>query len=769
MIHDLQTSWLRTKQKLFISFLLVFFGITVSSAQVTNEGKPISWKKELNSAKMLEMPTFNLKALKAEDSINDLRKDKPYRFGYEHQVNIGFDQGKWNELDNGDRVWLLNVKSEGAKTLNFLFDEFNIPKGAKLYFYSNDKTDLLGAYTSSQNREDMKFGSWLINGDNIWIEYYEPKNADFRGQLNISEVIHGYRSVKDITDLSSKALGDSGDCNQDVDCLIGSDFDDYKDELKKSVAMVVVGGSGFCSGTLINNTSNDKSQYFLTANHCLSGSVGSWAFRFGWKSPEPSCSTTDSSPDGDYNQTASGASLLASNSRSDFALLEIDAPLSDDWDLVWAGWDRSEDIPDYTVGIHHPRGDIMKVCRDDDSPSMNTRTFQGVDMENWFLDEWELGVTEPGSSGSALFDQNGRIVGQLAGGAAACSGTNNNGAYDFYGRFGVSWDYGNSSSSRLSDWLDPLGSGAMILDQYPPLQVLDNNVTLLVENVNGAICGNEVSPLFKIYNRGEQNVTSATLTYKQGNEPEQTIEWTGNLANGEIDEIGSVVLDLELGTNLEATLLINGVEDEFMDDNSIVKVIDNYQDMSFATNSITLTLKTDDYAEETSWEFIDEDGNVIQESQPNLENDTVYTETFEVNPDSCYSFIIYDSYGDGICCSYGEGYYKLETDSEVLIYEGGEYGPNEETNFKVLSTLSTSVFKDSSVSIYPNPTNSVINIQTDISNDLKVSLYDITGKKLYEGTMVNESIINLSKFANGVYFVKIDNENQSITKKVVKQ
>ncbi|MBQ0740132.1 secretion system protein Por, partial [Aquimarina celericrescens] len=119
----------------------------------------------------------DLKTLQEQDKINDQLQEKPFRFGYEHQVSLDLKDGTWNILKDGSKVWLLNVKSKGAKTLNFMFDEFLLPEGAKLYFYNDKKTDLLGAYTSSQNRADMQFGSWLIDGDNIWVEYYEPKNV----------------------------------------------------------------------------------------------------------------------------------------------------------------------------------------------------------------------------------------------------------------------------------------------------------------------------------------------------------------------------------------------------------------------------------------------------------------------------------------------------------------------------------------------------------------------------------------------------------------
>jgi hypothetical protein len=76
------------------------------------------------------------------------------------------------------------------------------------------------------------------------------------------------------------------------------------------------------------------------------------------------------------------------------------------------------------------------------------------------ITDWDLGTTEPGSSGSPLFDQNHRIIGQLHGGYAACG----NNESDWYGRFYTSWTGGGSSSNRLSNWLDPLNTGQLTLD-----------------------------------------------------------------------------------------------------------------------------------------------------------------------------------------------------------------------------------------------------------------------------------------------------------------
>lgn len=731
-------------------------------SQVTNEGKPLSWKIETENTQKITLPPFDLKKIQEEDKKNEEKGVGPWRFGYEHQVDIDINtHGNWTNLPDGSRFWLINIHSANAKTMNFVFDEFYIPEGGKLYFYNSDRTDLLGAYTHTQNREDKIFGSWLVDGDDIFIEYYEPADKIEQGKLHLSKAVHGYRSVTDYSK-NTKALNDSGPCNQDVDCSVGADFDDHKEELKKSVALILAGSSGFCTGALVNNTNNDGTPYFLTANHCLGGSVSSWAFRFNWRSPNPQCATGSNSTDGPFDQTVSGANLVANNSNSDVALLEITAPLDSNWDLVWAGWDRTSTPANYTVGIHHPSGDIMKVCRDDDAPTTTVQSGAQV----WFVNEWETGVTEPGSSGSPLFNQDGRIVGQLFGGGAACSGTVNNGQPDWYGRFDVSWDFGNSPSNRLKDWLDPNNTGETEIDQYPPLQVFNNDAKLLVNSVPTEICGDDLQPVFEVQNNGSQPLTSVNLTYQLNNDSPVSISWTGNILNGETAFIDSPTLALNDGPNtLTATLdSPNGVTDESINNNSVTKNVT--KTLSYETTTVNLTLNTDNYGGETTWVFTDESGTVIDQGGPYNNNITV-NESITVNPDLCYSFTIFDSYGDGICCGFGNGNYTLTTDDGTMIFDGaGDFGSQEITNMSITDNLNINSFTAKDINIYPNPSSDFINVESNLE-DLEYEIFDINGKLVMK---TSGQTINLSSLSSAVYFLKITNSNnQSFTKKIIKK
>ena len=497
--------------------LLVFFLCFSVIAQVTNEGTPASWdmNEEKSSLIAISLPTIDIKKVKSEDEVNDKIRTKPYRIGVSHKVNYNLhNAGKWTVLENGDRIWRIGFISNEALNLSVNINRFFIPQGAKIYLYNDDKSDLLGAYTSANNNKQRMLGSWFVNGDKVWIEYFEPKEVVGKGELTLSSVIHGYRLgneyQKGYFKDENQKIDESGDCNQDVDCPIGADFEAQKDLVKKSVAFLNMGDGFICSGTLVNNTDEDNTPYFLTADHCLERSEGGeanpalFSMRFNWISPTPDCATTAGSTNGPMNFVMTGSTLRARNPGSDVALVEINNAIPVDWDVTYAGWDRSDAIPSFQVGIHHPSGDIMKICRDDDSPTKVTQFGRATWDINGLTDftnsgansgnatGWELGVTEGGSSGSALFDQNGRIIGQLFGGLAGCSGTDDNNRHDYYGRFAVSWDAGGTPATQLQDWLDPAGSNPMTLDTKQNIlavndEFLEQNITIFPNPTSGQI------------------------------------------------------------------------------------------------------------------------------------------------------------------------------------------------------------------------------------------------------------------------------------------
>jgi hypothetical protein len=256
--------------------------------------------------------------------------------------------------------------------------------------------------------------------------------------------------------------------------------------------------------------------------------------------------------------TISGATLRSRDAGSDFALVEINSEIPDEWNRVFAGWDKTDNFPEFQIGIHHPSGDVMKVCRDDDPATKEVNGgAQTWEIVGGLYGGWEIGVTEPGSSGSPLFDQEGRIIGQLFGGGAACAGTNDNGAFDYYGRVGVSWEGGGTSSTRLRDWLDPQNSGRDTMDPYPSLTVYpyDSGVSSIDSPTDGALTSTEVITV-TISNYGENSISNFDVSYQIDGGTVVTENFLGTILTSETAQhTFSTTADLSLiGTtyNIEA-------------------------------------------------------------------------------------------------------------------------------------------------------------------------------------------------------------------------
>lgn len=150
----------------------------------------------------------------------------------------------------------------------------------------------------------------------------------------------------------------------------------------------------------------------------------------------------------------SGAIFRAAHDPSDFVLFELTQQPDPGFNVYFSGWNVTGVTPQSAVGIHHPSLDEKAISFDND-PLTGVNIGSGG-VTHWRVGNWEDGTTEPGSSGSGLWDPADRlIVGVLTGGFASCYVID----ADYYGMLSVAWDGGGTSASRLRDWLDPIASG----------------------------------------------------------------------------------------------------------------------------------------------------------------------------------------------------------------------------------------------------------------------------------------------------------------------
>lgn len=450
------------------------------NAQITTNDPCYSLYNQINEntlekVKKVILPSKSISVALQEDEIDD-RNGRPPRFGLKTDVEFNTENsGVWSNLPNGEKLWRLRIKSPGAKSINLIYDAFHLPSKGTLHIYNKRKTHIIGAFTEKNNKGNFekpgKFATGLIYGDEITLEYHHPSNEKKDAIIAIKGVIHGYKHIKIIDKFAKEeneevGFGDSGtSCQVNINCSEGNNWQDEK----KGVAMLLVNsGTRWCTGSLVNNTNQDQTPYFLTADHCLdldfldaNGNTDASQWLFYWNYESPNCSNGATEPP---IYSTAGATLRANRQDTDFALFELmEDPMSTELDVYINGWDRDTTPTQGGVGIHHPALDIKKIATHNMTPGNGIRWGGGTHWRvNWIATTNGHSVTEGGSSGSPLFMNNGRIIGQLHGGLKLdCSDPSNDPGE--YGRFDVSWN-GVSATRRLRDWLDPTNTDVIGLD-----------------------------------------------------------------------------------------------------------------------------------------------------------------------------------------------------------------------------------------------------------------------------------------------------------------
>ncbi|MBV6438843.1 MAG: hypothetical protein DYG98_11940 [Haliscomenobacteraceae bacterium CHB4] len=446
--------------------LLALLPAFCAGAQISDGGKPLALLPEnqsLLSGKMpaaVALPALDVQQVREEDA----RTPGQNRFAAPVAADISPDNaGAWTDLPNGDRVWQCALQSPGALGLVLLFDQFHLPPGSRFFAYSPDGKIIKGAYTDRSCIPSGKFTVGVLPGETVRLEYYEPANVKGQAQIHLNRADIAYDPAGLLD------FGDALPCNINVNCPTGAAWQTEKKGVAR-ILMIFSNGAGWCSGTLVANTSGTAEPYFLSAHHCqLIGQnpdFDQWVFDFDYEAA--GCDNPANEP---AAKSALGCERIAFRQETDFMLLKLN-PLPGNYGLYFNGWTRDSTPAAYTTFIHHPQGDIKKITVDSGAAVIHplALNWSGIFGISPPRSHWktvpDYGIFQPGSSGSPLFDPNRRIVGQLHGGSVnQMNPCLNNVPY--WGRFDLSWDQGIDPQHRLREWLDPNNLNPATQNGYP--------------------------------------------------------------------------------------------------------------------------------------------------------------------------------------------------------------------------------------------------------------------------------------------------------------
>lgn len=420
----------------------------IVNAQISEYGLPESFSLDLKNAALI--PVHQLDSVHVQKMLASDQEFKiDNRYGVVDSCNINIKEaGVKTEIKGKGTIWQYKIESHDAYSIGLYFKDYLLPPKAKVFIYNTSRSQIKGAFT---NRNNSDSGHQLpiadFPGKNLIIEYFESISPEFPGELILGGISQAYLDLK------------SNPTRIGINCPQGRNWQIEK----HSVCLITFHDwlySYFCNGTLINNVREDQTPYFLTANHCVRDERSAKTLVAYFNYENSSCNANDAS----VNQSLSGATFLSGSSHTDFSLLLLKEYPPDEYNPFYAGWDARGNDPTQGVCIHHPSKEPKCIARDSfpitNYPYKALWTSDGSESSwtlpntHWMVDFTE-GSLEQGSSGSPLFDQNKRVVGQLHGGTNFLL---------LFGKFSTSWDYHSSYSEQLAHWLDPDSIANKVLD-----------------------------------------------------------------------------------------------------------------------------------------------------------------------------------------------------------------------------------------------------------------------------------------------------------------
>lgn len=286
-------------------------------------------------------------------------------------------------------------------------------------------------------------------------------------------------------------------------------------------------------------------------------------------------------------------------------------------------------------------------------------------------------------------------------------------------------------------------------------------------------CIGDLAPQVKLANFGAIALTSADIEYSVNGGEVHTYEWTGELEYTDTEDVTLPAIPVVMEEDNELVIVIsnpNGVEDENPSNNT-----SNAEFTTAVQTSKIIEMQLyvgSSFGNQISWDFRDGSGTIIAEGSGYSNNDLII-ETLPITGTDCYSYNLYDAVGNGFA---GNGYLKLIDNGELFKYITTELGDKIEIVFLASDPtgINTNIAKETSLSIYPNPThnNAQLSFSLEQEANVNVRVYNVIGslaldlptEKLNAGEQNID--INTRSLEEGIYFVNVKINNETITKKI---
>jgi hypothetical protein len=337
--------------------------------------------------------------------------------------------------------------------------------------------------------------------------------------------------------------------------------------------------------------------------------------------------------------------------------------------------------------------------------------------------------------------------------------------------------------------IDPVAATAIWEKaQTCPVAQGSNNAGIFVHNPGyqlPEICGSaNLQPSFLLTNLGTQPLTEASIYLQWNSEEVQTIQWEGFLTT--YGEASIVFNSFPVGTEGDLNTVIASINNNVGDEDFSNNYVNNsFTDSHhFDQNQVVLKIRTDDYGKETYWELHDDVGNVLEHGGNQLvgpngggafplginagpgaySNNTLIKDTLDLPENGCYSIHFVDAYGDGMCCNYGNGYYKLYNIDipSMPIIVSGQFEAYDRHAFSV-GSVTQSVESEKQlmgIQILPNPASDLIYVEVEspLSGILTFGILNAMGQTVVRPQQVNlalgsnEIAVSLEGLSDGLYF-----------------